>query len=193
MKSLNFKQLVIILGLGLLGSNFALAGTSHKAAAADSRGSSTAATPSLGMDSSYRYGLGYSAATSLTGSATSVTGLIELRGGNMIQGYLSVPSTSPFEFTVGANFKHTIAESQNAGFHIGGGAILGTLAGGAKGGSAFALGLDGIAGIHFSLAGASHVQIHLDGGPCLNIIDGNSNFSIGALSGLLGASVIYMF
>lgn len=135
------------------------------------------------------FSVGYSAILRATGADSSGTLLMRLTPVDALQFHLSVPSTSPFQFTVVSQYKRTITQSQNAGFHIGGGLGLGSLRVGVENG--FALSVNGLAGIHFRLADAPKVQFHVDGGPVLSVIDGDANFTIGALSGLLGLSIIY--
>ncbi|MCM2324426.1 MAG: hypothetical protein NDJ90_14300 [Oligoflexia bacterium] len=143
--------------------------------------------------SSAKFGLGVASASQLTGAQSSLTGVMELDPNTTIQALLSMPSTSPFEFSLGGLFKYTVAGSPNVGFHIGGGLTLGALSNPVTGDSAFALGIAGIGGLHFPLTSSRQVMLHLDGGPAFSLIDGEADFAIGALSGLLGVSVLYMF
>ncbi|MCM2277055.1 MAG: hypothetical protein NDJ89_03150 [Oligoflexia bacterium] len=161
--------------------------------------------------SSTKTGLGLASAEAFTGASSSLVALIRFDEKDAIQAYLSLPSTSPFTFSVGGIYKHTVTETpQGAGLHLGGGLSLGTFsktgvagidvsdlisaAGGTGIGSStgFALRLSGVAGLHFPLAVASKVMVHLDGGPTFSLLDGNAGFEIGAHSMLLGVSVVYM-
>lgn len=158
---------------------------SSRAAATTYSTYTPAATPT-------RIGLGLATSEKITGSPTALTAMFDLRGDNWIQTYFSLPSTSPFQFGIAGLFKHTILETMNAGIHIGGGLGIGTLPNG-EGGHNFALAIDGVVGVHFAFPGASALRIDLDAGPSFQIVDGNTNFSIGALSPALGLSVLYFF
>ncbi len=136
-----------------------------------------------------RKGLGFASVEGLTGTATSVTGWMELDSSNSVQAFFGIPSTSPFQFSLGRLYHHNVASKGGASFHVGGGFAAGLL-GAAK--ADFALSLIANMGIRYQLENAP-VFVSLDGGPGFSLVDGNSDFSIGAHSGILGASVIYVF
>jgi hypothetical protein len=147
-------------------------------------------------------GFGIATAQSLTLAPTSLSMMFYFSRDNMLQGLVSMPGTSPFQFNVGGLFKHTIVHNQYGGLHIGGGAVLGAAKGAtnvpngavptttAGGGSAFLFSMAGIAGLHFPLANTG-VEFHFDGGFIISVLDGNAEVSMGGVSPLLGASVFF--
>jgi hypothetical protein len=150
----------------------------------------TDATANLSPYRQDRKGLGFASVQGLTGTATSVTGWLELDSINSVQAFFGIPTTSPFQFSLGGLYRHTVASKGSASFHVGGGFAAGILGTGRK--TDFSLSLVANAGIRYQLQD-SPVFVSLDGGPGFSLLNGTSNFSIGALSGLLGASVIYVF
>lgn len=186
MKSFNFKHLVVI-GLTLLAtpSAFAQGAKGSKAVASET-------TTEAHTHSSQQLGIGYQSQSFASPIDTAVSVYLKLDTKNAIQGFFSVPTTSPFEFMVGGYFKHTLSESQNAGFHVGGGAGLGVLPS-ATIGTGFAFMLQPIAGVHFNFSDIPHVMFSIDGGPTFSVVDGNANFAIGGISSLLGLSIVYLF
>lgn len=164
----------------------------------------TSAAPArTGSDT--RFGFGYSLVSELTGGASSaVTAILELSDKQALQFHLALPSSSPFEFAVVGQFKQTITESQNAGFHVGGGLGLGSVSTGSTttivagvpvvtSSSGFLLSINALAGIHYKFSDAPNLRFHFDGGPTFTSTDGEADFSIGAASSWFGASVLYMF
>jgi hypothetical protein len=159
----------------------------------------------VSLHSSYgpRYGLGFASAYNLTASSTAVTGWIGLSPNFGIQPLLSVGSTSPFNFAVGALGKYTIAQRGAGGFHVGGGVAVGEIHKGTTSGgilfgnygatsSGFNMGLSALAGLHYELPGTS-IMLHFDGGANFGLADGDTDFNVATVGGLLGASIIYMF
>ena len=128
-------------------------------------------------------------ATALTAGGTSITALIELTHLDMIQAFVSIPTTlTHFNLDVLGMYKRTILDDGNYGFHVGAGFGLGTFQ------SDFILNFMGVAGFHFEVPGAPHMKIHLDAGPSLTLINSTpsqTSFQIGALSPALGLSVLY--
>lgn len=175
MNSLNFrKHFAIYLSL-----SFALlAPLAQKAA--------SAAESAPYSFSGQKWGLGVASAGDFTGGTSSLTALLKLSGEDAIQFHFTIPSTSPFQITAGGIYKHVIAESQNAALHLGGGAMLGSLQ------NDFALSVAGVLGLSFHFSDIPRVQFHLDGGPMVTVLNGDTNFSVGALSSFLGLSVLYM-
>jgi hypothetical protein len=164
---------------------------------ADSTIYTSSSAPTYAGSSGGKFGLGY-AATGIGGGTagvlgtSAVTGLFNLSSGDMIQVLFAVPSTvGDLSLGVGGVYKHSISEHQGAGFHLGGGLALGTIAGD------FAISMAAIAGLRFSVPGTSAIQIHLDGGPSFSLIstspNSQSSFAISALSTALGLSVFYIF
>ncbi|HLE01097.1 MAG TPA: hypothetical protein VJB59_12610 [Bdellovibrionota bacterium] len=160
-----------------------------------------------------RMAVGISSSDVVTGSATSLAGILELDSQNLIHGYFSLPSTSPFQFSLAGLYKHNVAGSSSVGLHIGGGlglgstsegvaaanaaaaaaAALGGVAAPATSDTAFFFQLMGVAGIHLPFPGVSNMMIHFDAGPALHIQSNLNDFGIGAFGSLLGASVFYYF
>jgi hypothetical protein len=138
-----------------------------------------------------RVGVGFSSLTNFTGAASSAAVLLKLNDKNAIQLLLSVPSASPFQFSVGGQYKATVAQHQNAGFHLGAGLSIGSLAVGGR--NVFAVAINPLAGFHLPLIAGDRVELHLDGGPNLTLLDGTADFTIGAHSALLGATLVYLF
>jgi hypothetical protein len=154
--------------------------------------------------SEIRYGLGLASAYNLTASDAALTGWIGLTPKFGIQPLLSIGSTSPFNFALGALGKYTVAQHGAGGFHLGGGAAFGSLHNGNTSGgllfgnsggntkSGFHMSLSALAGIHYEMPN-TNIVIHFDGGANFGLVDGNTDFNLGAIGGLLGASVIYVF
>lgn len=137
------------------------------------------------------YGLGVSTLSLVPGDPT-ITGLINMGHQFSIQPLAAVHTTAgSFSFEAGVLGKYNVAGTHEAGLHLGGGVDMGSISGGAK--SVFAVAVTALAGIHASLPGLSKIQFHLDAGPGLTIIDGNSAFALKPLSSALGLSVFYLF
>ncbi len=139
------------------------------------------------------YALGFSTIQStIPGSTSAITGIVDFDRYNTLQAFFSIPSTSPY-FNIGgaAIYKRTIAESRGAGFHVGGGLGM------ANQNNNFAMNLSAVGGFHFELPGLSHVMVHLDGGPTLALVNplpgATTSLQMGALSAALGASILYVF
>jgi opacity protein-like surface antigen len=133
-----------------------------------------------------RFGLGLASITTGVGNSTVLTGWIPLKQSMGFQPYLGIPSTAgSFSFITGTAFKVTVAGNSQAAFHLGGNVLLGSTS------NLFYLGLGGLIGVHY--APAQSVLLSVDGGPQLSLLDGNANFSMGALSSVLGASLIFLF
>jgi hypothetical protein len=163
-----------------------------------------AAEPHYTSRSETRFGLGLASAYNLTASDAALTGWIGLTPKFGIQPLLSVGSTSPFNFAVGALGKYTVAQHGAGGFHLGGGASFGSIHNGNTSGgllfgnsggntkSGFHMSLAALAGIHYEMPN-TNIMLHFDGGANFGLADGNTDFNLGAIGGLLGASVIYVF
>jgi len=141
---------------------------------------------SASTNSGRHYGLGFASMSTGVGNSTMLTGWIPFKPSMGIQAYLGVPTTAgSFNFLAGGAFKATIAGNSQAAIHVGGNLLLGALA------SNFTVAFGGLAGAHFTVAPS--VLLSVDGGPQLTIVGGTANFSLGALSSLLGASLIFLF
>jgi hypothetical protein len=117
---------------------------------------------------------------------TAITGWIPLKGQMGFQPYLAIPKTTgSFDFLAGSAIKNTVKGSFENGFHLGGNVLLGSVA------KNFTVLVGGLIGVHFSPA--QNVLIAFDGGPQLSLIDGNADFSIGAVSPMLGLNILYFF
>ena len=132
------------------------------------------------------YGLGFASVTTGIGNSTMLTGWIPFKPSMGIQAYLGIPTTAgSFNFLAGGAFKATVAGNSQAAIHVGGNLLMGALM------SNFAVVFGGLAGAHFNIAPS--VLFSVDGGPQLQIVGGTANFSLGAFSSLLGASLIFLF
>jgi hypothetical protein len=141
------------------------------------------------------YSLGVSSISPAGGGNGALTGFINFTNLDAVQLFLAIPGTTGgFSFGVGGLYKHTLWGNSSHGLHVGGGAGLGTVAGN------FAMNLDAIAGVHYTLPNTT-VSFHFDGGAVFSLVSAGgttgggttTNFSIGALSNILGASVVYGF
>jgi hypothetical protein len=138
-----------------------------------------------------RFGLGLASVSGLTQTQTAITGWFELDRKNAFQGFIGFGGTSPVQIMGAALFKHLLAESGNAGFHLGGGFGIGATSAAAS--TAFGLTVTGVMGVRYSLGENSRTILQFDGGPLFSLVGSSSNFTIGALSANLGASIIYNF
>jgi hypothetical protein len=145
--------------------------------------------------SDYVYGVGFATANHLTFTDTSVTGWLELGDGNAIQAFAALGGVDPFAFGIGGLFKRTVIGTQASGVHFGGGVGIGTTAGGgtSSANSNFTFALSGVAGFHFIVPNTERILINLDGGPTMTIVDDDVDFTVGALSPVLGLSVLFLF
>jgi hypothetical protein len=153
--------------------------------------------------SDIHYGLGFASAYNLTASDTALTGWIGLSPKFGIQPLVSIGSTSPFNFSIGALGKYTVAQHGAGGFHLGGGLSVGSIHKGTTGGgilfgnsgsmkSGFNMGLSALAGLHYEIQN-TNIMLHFDGGANFGLADGDTDFNLATVGGLLGASIIYMF
>lgn len=151
-----------------------------------------------------RFGLGLQTLNgSVGGSMAAVSGLIEIDSLTNIQAFATIGSTSPFQFGVGGAARRTVSGNEHAGFHVGGLIALGTLAAGStttisssgkvssSASTKFFINFTALGGVHFQIPGVEKVLVSFDGGPNLAIFDGNTNFSIDALSPFLGFNIHY--
>ena len=148
-----------------------------------------------------------SALPTVGGTGGSLTGIIHLTNVDMIQLLAGITGTTGgFGFGVGGLYKRTVIGNQSAGFHLGGGFGIGTVAGagGAVNGSStsFAMSIAAVIGAHFEIPG-TQIALHFDGGPDFTLVSVSgtngigggttTNFAMGPLSSLLGATVVYAF
>lgn len=128
----------------------------------------------------------------------SLTGILQITHLDAIQLFLGIGATSPgFSFGVGGVYKRTLMGGESAGFHLGGGFGLGTLGQASGTGSAtdFTMTIPAVVGVHFKVPNTG-VAFHFDGGAAFSLLAATStdvNFSVGQLSRLMGASVVYEF
>lgn len=149
--------------------------------------------------SANRFGLGFATgAIGGTATNTALSGWIDFGEKFSIQPVAAIGTTrQTFQFGAGAFFRATMHGNQNNGFHVGGGLTLGTLRLADKTtgviGSEFYTTINGLVGFHFILPHTEHIGMSFDGGPALEIVNGDSNFSLQALSSFLGWSIYYFF
>lgn len=131
-------------------------------------------------------GLGLASIGTIGGTSSMISGWIPLSATAALQPYLGIPSTTGnFNFLAGSALKVNVAGTSAAGFHIGGDVLLGSISGN------FTAIFGGLMGVHFNVAPS--VMIAADGGPQLAISSGSTDFSLGGFSGILGASIMYLF
>jgi len=143
--------------------------------------------PSSSANSSGKhFGLGFASVYTAGGDSTMLTAWVPLKRALGIQLYLGVPGTlGGLNFLTGAAFKGTIAGNSVAAIHLGVNLLLGSI------NQSFTMGFGGLVGAHFTVAPS--VLFAVDGGPQIGVNNGKANFSLGALSSLLGASLMYLF
>jgi hypothetical protein len=142
------------------------------------------------------------------GTGGSLTGIIHLTNLDMIQLLAGVTGTTGgFGFGVGGLYKRTVMGNQSAGFDLGGGFGIGTVAG--AGGAAavgsstsFAFSITAVIGAHFEIPGTP-IALHFNGGPAFSLVSISgtngiggatvTNFAMGPLSSFLGSSIVYTF
>ncbi|RZA04337.1 MAG: hypothetical protein EOP11_15355 [Proteobacteria bacterium] len=94
-----------------------------------------------------------------------------------------------FRFSLGGAYKFTVAGNGRAGFHIGPGLSIGTV--GTPAGSDFGFALVGMFGGHYTLF--ERMIVSFDAGPILRVVDGDVDFGVAPMGGLLGLSAHYLF
>jgi hypothetical protein len=135
--------------------------------------------------------LGFSSDSAVSNSATPTISLaIGLTDKLLLQNYVGLFNTSPFNFAVGSVIKYTVAGNNSKGFHLGGGFGLGL-----TGAETFFVNILGNAGVHFEIVDS--VWLSADGGFAVMVLTGalgTTRFSLGGNnSPLLGMSVLYQF
>lgn len=199
MKKLQILQVLLLAGAVSTGFS-SLAGAAQKAPVRP--GTPAATTPAVlepttetittrttTVEQTFPWGFGVATAPAVTETTTAVTAYIHLDERQVVQAYFGIERTNPFNFGVGALYKRIVAGNQAGGLHIGGGGGVGSRATP----STFFFRLTGVAGIHFELPGIRNVLIQADAGPSFLASSGNNSFSVGALSPLLGLSLVYLF
>ena len=184
------KKTALLVGLTILSmSSVSLAKDRHSKSTQESHSVSYHQAASS-SSSSKNLGFGFSTLTGV-GTTPSLTASLDLTEMDQVQGLFSINTTNPFQFSVGAMYKRTVAGGQETGFHLGAGFNIGNPA------TLFAFNLQALAGFHFSIPGLSQVRIHMDGGPAFLFTNtplvSTTQFSLTSLSAALGASVIYIF
>lgn len=165
-----------------------------------------AAPERAGSAGGMNFGLGVSSIDPIGGAGGSLTGILAFTQLDALQILASIPGTAgSFRFGVGGIYKRTIVGNQGAGLHLGGGLGLGSTTSAAAGGDTdFAMNILGNIGVHYA-PGGSDIVFHLDGGPVFGLqkttttaagvstSTTTTDFRVGQLSSILGASVVYMF
>jgi hypothetical protein len=145
-----------------------------------------------GGDGGTRFGAGFTTLNTGLANFPAFSGTFQFGSASSVQGLFGIDGTSgTFRFSFGGIYRHTLAGTQTTGFHVGGGLVLSTVAAGAAT-TAFRVTLAPLAGFHYQVPHAP-VQLSLDGGPMLTLLDGNADFQVGAGSQLLGLSIHYLF
>jgi hypothetical protein len=145
----------------------------------------THAAPRAGSPE-HDFGLGFASFGAGLVATSAISAWIPINHTTGVQTYLSIPTTSGnFNFYAGGAYKATLEGTAQTGFHIGGDLLFGATAG------EFTLLAGGLMGIHYTPAPA--LLFAFDGGPQISMIKSQADFSMGGLSGILGASLIYFF
>lgn len=140
------------------------------------------------------YGVGLATSARVTGSDTALSPVLMLGDPLIIQGYLSLDSTSPFIFGIGGILKYTMMGTAAAGLHLGGGIGLGTVVSATNPTTnSFFFSALGNIGLHFKIGSDDKILVSFDSGPGIAIANDTTNFTMGAYSNLLGASIHYLF
>lgn len=109
---------------------------------------------------------------------------------NWLQTYMGIENTQgTFTFGLGAIYKFTVAGDAKTGFHVGPGFSVGTVPVGGK--AKFAFSIFGMAGAHFTLF--DRLILSVDGGPMVNVVDGDANFRMKPMGETLGLGIHYLF
>ncbi len=141
-----------------------------------------------------RWGLGFSSATKITGSESSLSALLQIDRMQAVQIYFALPSVKPFAFGIGGSYKYIIFGNERVGFHAGGGIGAGTMETtiNFEIKSKFYASFNGIGGIHFKLKDLDNLLFQLDGGPSVVIINESTTFSINGFTPFMGLSIHYL-
>lgn len=147
-------------------------------------------------DNTFRWGAGFATfgTTRPVGGGNALSFWVDFSHVYSLQPFFAINGTSPFTFGVGAILRGTINGSQANGFHLGLGFDLGTVGGGAAAATTFYANIFPVAGMHFSLGGASsNIQLSFDGGPVFAVTPSPFQFTATPLGALAGASIHYFF
>ncbi|HTL12439.1 MAG TPA: hypothetical protein VL588_08115 [Bdellovibrionota bacterium] len=194
------KQLIVIAGIiGLLALAPAVRAEETKPAKKKNatreqiHSTQSASTHTVPTAGNTRTGIGITAGGTFIGTSGVSTYHI-FDEANALQTYFGIAGVNGvFRFGMGAQYKHTVAGSQRAGLHIGGGLGLGTTAGAAAAGSVFFIEFTGNVGIHFTVGHDDNVLISVDAGPGISIVNGAADFAIKSpTDDTLGLSVHYL-
>jgi hypothetical protein len=193
MKSNSRFVVVALCAFAMASSAFAAEKTKAKASTRSSEESVSTRSESSPSMSDKRWGLGFQTFNSFGGSNTALSAIFDVSPNGTLQPFFTIGSTSPFNFGMGAFYRHTLAGGHNLGFHAGGGLGFGSVNAGGLAGGKFFLVFNGMGGFHFTVPEVRNVVITLDGGPILQIVDGNTDFSIRGLSSAMGFGIHYLF
>jgi len=157
------------------------------------RSTQSAPTRTVPVSGPTRTGVGITAGGTFIGTSGLSTYHI-FDDANALQTYFGIAGVNGvFRFGMGGQYKHTVAGSQRAGLHIGGGLGLGTTAGGGVAGSVFFIEFTGNVGIHFTVGHDDNVLISVDACPGISIVNGAADFAIKSpTDDTLGLSVHYL-
>lgn len=150
-----------------------------------SHSSSVSAAPTGAVaGSSGNLGLGLS--HSLVGTALS--GRYKMDAKNTVGAALAIPATSPFLIGIEASFAHIMFGQNSSGLTIGGAVSMGNQTLIAS--QVLDIRLAGLMGLQFAIPSREDFLVNFWGGPVLEILDGNANFSVNAPT-MLGFSLHY--
>jgi len=195
MKMSNIRQVVMMMtALSLISASAFARGGNRRLSGEISESSAASVLDTQKPDQlplrSQAFALGYTVGGPLTSTLYSLTAMLKLTERDLLQPFLVIPGTSPFQISSAIAYKRTIASSPNAGFHIGAGVGFGAVPSGRVAeGSTFNFTASALTGLAFKFAGTPNIQVHIDGGPCFQTAGGASNFTFD----LLSASAVYWF
>lgn len=143
---------------------------------------------SLMSGDSSPFWLGLASATNtVKGANPALSFMIPLSEMGGLQGYFNIASSSPFNFGLGAHYKHSVLGDLRKGMHLGAGLGMGTFASGVST-TDFYLNINFLGGFHFHII--DRILISADGGLTI-ATGGGTQVSLGALSALWGISILY--
>lgn len=139
----------------------------------------------LPVNAESRIGLGYFDSDNLSRQGDNLSALYSVNE-DWAQAFFGIYHTNDsFSFSIGGAYKFTVMGDKNAGLHIGPGLAMGTV------NDKFLFSAYGLAGFHYAIL--DRLMVSVDGGPILNLVDDEVDFSLQPAGNLLGLSVHYLF
>lgn len=179
-------------GILLLSCQNTHAAPAAKTAAPAAAPTSTVSSSSASSGSSINLtetAFGFSDTSYITNGQT-LSAMLGVGASDWIHPFFGVNQTEgALSFSIGGAYLITVHGDRRAGFHVGPGLSLGTVAVGDE--SKFGFSLFGLAGAHYTFF--DRLIVSVDGGPILTDVDSKTNFRIRPAGDLLGLSVHYVF